>query len=515
MTTVPAALFEPDKSRYNANATDDILNVVPQADGYGPLPSLKPFVPAFEVLTDEDGNPLTGDDDEILIVGPGGTTLSGEVALPGTLGGIFVRLTDGTTALIVGTETGLYKLNTADYTWEDVSGPSAPYSVGAEMRWSFALFGTTVYAQNFSDPEQMFDLATDSAFSDNATAPICAYLASIGDWLLRGRLLSNEDAVQWCGLNDPTSNEAGIDFSDIQVFAEGSGVRGLIPVSGGVVVLMRDNTQALTLNYGSNYVFTRSVLNKYRGCIAPYSAILIGQDDYIFYSQDGWFRGPAMTPIGAERVDRWYQETVNFEARVAAIAGVDFRRKMYWVRFQMSDGSYRMLGYQWQLDRWTLSDADMADMFGIEAQGVTIDQMDSFFPTIDDIDVPYDSSFWQGGSPDFAGMNSDGFLAPMNGAPMAARLATNDLTPGGIGRAFVNGGHGITDAVNFTATHSTANYKGATFTTRAPVSPTTRGRFLSFRGDGHAHRFLVDIPEGEDWSIFSGIDVDSKSSGKS
>lgn len=270
MTTVLAALFEPDKSRYNANATDDILNVVPQADGYGPLPSLKPFTPAVEYLVDElTGETLTSENGDLLVVGPGGSDLSGEVALPGTRGGIFVRLTDGTTALFVGTETHLYKFNASDYTWEDVSGPSAPYSVGAEMRWSFALFGTTVYAQNFSDPEQMFDLATDSEFSDNATAPVCAYLASIGDWLLRGRLLSNEDAVQWCGLNDPASNEAGIDFSDIQVFAEGSGVRGLIPVSGGVVVLMRDNTQALTLNYGSNYVFTRSVLNKYRGCIAP------------------------------------------------------------------------------------------------------------------------------------------------------------------------------------------------------------------------------------------------------
>src|SRR5690606_21504607 len=104
--------------------------------------------------------------------------------------------------------------------------------------------------------------------------------------------------------------------------------------------------------------------------------------------------------------------------------------------------------------------------------------------------------FWQGGSPDFAGMTSDGYLAPMNGAPMAARVATNDLTPGGVGRAFVNGGHGITDAVNFTAVHSTANYKGAAFIAKPGVSPTTRGRFLSFRGDGQVHRFLVSIPEG-------------------
>lgn len=516
MASVAVARFEPDKSRFNPGATNELLNVVPKADGVGPLPSLQPFTPAVEILYDEvTGDILTDEDGNPLVVGPGGSALSGEVQLPGTLGGIFVRLTDGTTALFVGTETGLYKFNSSDYTWEEVSGPSAPYSVAPDCRWSFALFGTTIYAQNFADPEQMFDLATDSAFSDNATAPVCAYLAPVGDFLLRGRLLSNEDAVQWCGLNDPTSNVAGIDFSDIQVFAEGSGVRALIPMSWGCVVLMRDNTQALNLNYGSNYVFTRSILNKYRGCIAPYSACLIGQDDFVFYSQDGFFRGPGMVPIGAERVDAWFVETVDFDKRILMISGADFRRKIIWQRVQMSDGSYRLLGYQWQLDQWVLSDADAADMFQIETQGITIDQMDNLFPTIDDINVPYDSSFWQGGSPDFAAITSQGYLAPMNGAPMAARIATNDLAMNGVFRAFVNGGHALTDAQNFTATLATANYKGGTFIAKSPVTPTSRSKNLSLRGDGHLHRVLIEIEEGEDWTIFSGVDLEAKRSGKS
>jgi hypothetical protein len=447
-------------------------------------------------------------------VGPGGADLSGEVALPGTLGGIFVRLTDGTTALFVGTETNLYKFNSADYTWEDVSGPSAPYSVGAEMRWSFALFGTTVYAQNFSDPEQMFDLAADSAFSDNATAPRCAYLAPIGPFLVRGRLVGDEDAVQWCGLEDPTFNEAGLRFSDIQILPEGAGVRGLIPMKAGIIVPTRSKTQAIVLNLGSNWIFTRDILDNFHGCVAPYSIQCIGQDDFVLYSDTGWVRGAAMQPIGEGVLDRLFSETLAYADRTAMISGVDPLRKIYWCRVRLSDGNYRLFGYKWTINKWTVSDADAADMFRIEAQGVTIDQMDSFFPTIDDIDVPYDSSFWQGGMPDFAAMTSDGFLAPMNGAPMAARIATNDLTPGGVGRAVVNGGHGITDAVNFTVTHSTANYKGGTFTTNPPVTPFERDKFLAFNDDGHVHRFLMEIPQGEDWSIASGIDVESKSSGK-
>lgn len=513
MTTVPAALFEPDKSRYNANATDDILNVVPQADGYGPLPSFKPFVPAFEVLSSDGATDvLGGGGDVILVVGPGGTDLSGEVALPGTLGGIFVRLTDGTTALFVGTETNLYKFNTSDYTWENVGGP---YTVGTGMRWSFALFGTTVYAQNFSDYEQKFDLSTDSAFSDNTTAPRCAYLATIGPFLVRGRLVGDEDAVQWCGIEDPTANDAGLRFSDIQILPEGAGVRGLIPMKAGIIVPTRSKTQAIVLNLGTNWVFTRDILDNFHGCIAPYSIQCIGQDDFILYTDTGWVRGAAMTPIGENVWDRWFAETISYADRTSMISGVDPLRKIYWCRVRMSDGSYRLFGYKWTENKWTVSNADAADMFRVEAQGVTIDQMDSFFATIDDIDVPYDSSFWQGGMPDFAAITSDGFLALMNGAPMAARIATNDLVLIAGGRSFVNEVRAVSDATEATLTHSGADYPGGSFSVKSATRPTARSKRFTPRGDAGVHRFLYEIDEGHDWSIFSGLMIPEKPTGKS
>jgi hypothetical protein len=515
MPILPVPKYEPGRARYNADVTDDVLNLLPTIDGWGPLPSLQEFVPAFEVLTDEDGNPLTGDDDEILIVGPGGSDLSGEVAIPGTLGGIYVRLADGTQALFVGTQTALYRLNWSDYTWEDVSGSSAPYSVGAERRWSFVFDGVYVRAQNFGDPEQKFNVSSDSVFSDEATAPRCAYLLMAGDFVVRLCLVGEENVAQWGDLNDASQNEAGIGFSDRQVIPEGAEIMGGVPLSGGFGVFTRDTYQEFDLNLASGFTFTRRIVNHYRGCIAPYSIRVMGEDDFIFYAKDGFFRGRMHQPIGAERFDPWFQENIDFANRISMISGADFRRKIAWERCLMSDGTYRMFGYNWQLDRWTQSDADMADMFEAETAGVTIDEMDNFFDTIDDINVPYDSSFWDGGAPELYGINTDGFLVAMNGQSAAARLATNDLTFNGTKRSFVNGGRLITDAVNFTATLSSANYRGAAFTTKPAVSPTTRSRFLSVRGDGQVHRMLYEWPEGEDWSTVTSAEIDAVPSGAS
>lgn len=512
MPMLPVPKFEPGRSRYNTSVTDDVLNVLPVADGYAPLPGPKPFIPAYEILADEDGNPLANEDDEILIVGPGGVPLTGIISLPGTLGGIYIKTADNTQIIIVGTQTALWRL-TADNTWEDISGPSAPYDVGIDRRWSFAMFGSTLLAQNFSDPEQKYDIISDSAFSDNPTAPRCAFVSVFGPFVIRGCLVDDVTAVQWSAPEDIASNEAGIDNSDIQGIPEGGIVNGILPITAGFIVFMRDSIHLMRFAPESGLVFVRNLVTNYRGCIAPYSIRSLGQDDFVFYAQDGFFRGLPMAPIGAERIDPWIQETVDYSSRLTMITGTDFRRKTVWFRYMNSGAAPVLLGYQWQLDLWTKSDADLADMFQAETYGVTIDQMDNYFATIDEIDVPYDSSFWDGGSTDLAGITSDGFLAFMNGAALAARIATNDISFNGMTRSFVNGCRANTDAENFTATLSSANYRGASFTAKNPVSPTTRSRFLSIRGNGAVHRILFEIPQGEDWSTFTDFTPDAVPSG--
>lgn len=513
MVKVPAAFFEPDKSRYNMAAANDIMNVLPVADGWAPMPSASQLTPAMHILTDEDGKPLIDELGNYLVSLVSGASANGEIYLPEpSKGGIFVRLTNGTTALFVGTGTKLWRYDFTDYYWKDVSGVSAPYS--CDTRWSFALYGTTVYCQNGNDSEQMFDLSTDTVFSDNATAPIASYVATVADFLMRGRLSSNEDELQWSALNDPTGNDYLDRFSDSQIFGEGNGIRGIIPVSSGAVVFLRDAVELLSYP-DPTYVFRRSSLTQFRGAMAPASICSIGQDDFVFYAVDGFFRGTSMTPIGAERVDRFILSVCDQTARENMISAPDFRRKIVWFQVNSTTEEKILLGYHWQLDRWTISDADLADMFRLETVGMTIGGFINLFETIADIDITFGSSLFDGGSVEFGGVDSSGALVYLYGPSMAATITTNEASFNGPNRAIVNGGRVDGDVANFEAMLSTSDYKGAGFTDRTAVTPSSRTRFIPLRGDGRVHKVQLTIPEGEPWTIFQGVDVDVAGSGKS
>lgn len=514
MVAVPFPPFEPDKNRFNPGAVPETINVLPVADGWAPQPGMVELTPAFEYLVDENGAILQDELPGDLGTGPDGSPLTGYVQLPSTcLGSIYVRTPGGTTRAFFGTETALFEFDFTDLVFVDISGGSAPYAVPVNNRWSFQQFGTRVYVQNGADPEQYIEIDGGVVFADNATAPIASYLATVGDFLVRGRLVSDASTLQWSALNDPTSNVVRQDGSDEQVLAVGNGITGIVPTTFGAVVLCRDAIYAMNFALQTQFVFTFSVITEYRGAVAPYAVCSIGQNDFGFYGADGFFRGIDMQPVGAERIDRWFLAQTNESGRTAMTAAPDYRRKIVWFRYLNIAEEYRLLGYNWQLDRWCQSDADLQDMLRAESANLTIDGLDNLYDTIDDIDIPFDSSAFDGGSREFAGITDEGFFAYMNGSALQATLTTNEVSLNGINRAHINRGTLNTDATTFTVTPSTTNYQGDTFRERSPVSPSSRSKQLAFRADGRTHKFKTVIPAGEDWSIITALDVTASATG--
>src|SRR5438105_12699151 len=88
--------YRPDVSDYEAQATRNILNVIPRGDGYGPFPS-------FAVYTQP---------------------------LPAACRGAFYALeSDGTVITFAARVDRLYQLNNTDFTWKNVSLPAAASSI--------------------------------------------------------------------------------------------------------------------------------------------------------------------------------------------------------------------------------------------------------------------------------------------------------------------------------------------------------------------------------------------------
>jgi hypothetical protein len=358
----------------------------------------------------------------------------------------------------------------------------------------------------------MFDISTDTVFSDNASAPVANEIVVIADFMMRAL---PDNSIQWSALDDPQSNTVGIRFCDVQPFGDGNGVQRIIPISSGAIIIQRDKVEMLTYP-DPDYTFRRSPVNGYRGAAAKWSICLIGQNDFVGYFADGFFRGPDFQPIGAERVDRFIIEQCDQTARQNMISAADFRRKIVWFRCQKTDGAYLLLGYQWQLNQWFQSNADLADMFRLETVGLTFGALESVFPTIADLaNVTFGSSIFDGGSVEFGGITSGGYLAYLNGPPMEATLETNEASLNDTNNAFVNGGRADTDAIDFTTVLSVAEYKGNPFATKPAVSPSSRTRFIPYRGNGRVHKVSITIPAGVSWTRFAGVDLDVAGSGKS
>lgn len=527
MVTVPFPQFEPDKNRFNNGATPTIINARPVSDGWAPLPSFQPTVPNFELLTDEDGNILSILDAGSVLIDGDGAPLDGPIQLSEECrGAIFFRATDGSSIIIAGTETKLYRFDTSSYIWVDITRASGDYNVGVKERWSFTTFGNWIYAQNGTDTKQGYELGASTLFDDvpvydyddptitNAGPPVAKYTATVSNFVMEGCLYENNEAVQWSAIENPEAGVIGYDGCDQQVFPDSGGVTGIIPVSTGAVVFCRRAIHTLNFALTSEYVFTSQPINKYRGAIAPYAICSIGQDDFVWYAADGFFRSANQTPIGAERVNRWFRERTSEVSREAMVATPDYARMIVWFRYQRSDGAFETLGYKWDLDLWCLSDADMAMLFPAETPSVSIDGAAALYQSIDDISEPFDSTRWDGGAQEYAGISSNGYMCFMNGANQAVVVETNEMSLNGDSFAFVNGGRIDGDVVDFTARLDTTNYKGGAFETGNDLTPTPRTKRISFRSSGRTHKAAVSVEAGTSWSIIRGIELDVAGGGR-
>lgn len=106
--------YRPDVSDYEGQATQNILNVVPRGDGYGPFPSFSAYTSALQSAC---------------------------------RGAFYALKSDGTVVAFAGTGNKLFKLNNTDYTWTDVSKGASTYpALSSTAQWQFAQTGNLVFA---------------------------------------------------------------------------------------------------------------------------------------------------------------------------------------------------------------------------------------------------------------------------------------------------------------------------------------------------------------------------------
>ena len=136
--------------------------------------------------------------------------------------------------------------------------------------------------------------------------PHARFIRTIGDFLVLGGLSTDEKAIRWCDINDPTNWSTLL--SDFQSFPDGDRITGLEGGEEGFI-LQEKAVRRMTFIPGADEVFRFQRLENAKGNIAPYSSTTIGQVVY-YTSNDGFYAistANGLRPIGDQKVNKWFE----------------------------------------------------------------------------------------------------------------------------------------------------------------------------------------------------------------
>jgi hypothetical protein len=411
----------------------------------------------------------------------------------------------GNTRVFAGGSTKLFLLDGATKNLNDVSGTT--YS--STDRWRFVEFGSYLIATNGQNRLQYADLATTTVFSDlDASAPTAKVLSVIRDFVVVGNTSTDSNGVQWSGINNPnTWAESAVTQSDKQIIPDGGQV---VNITGGEFGLVLLEKSIVRMSYvGTPLIFQFDKIASNIGCYET-NSVVQWQGITYFLADDGFWScdGQKLEPIGAEKVNRFFFDTIEESVIGQMSASIDpFRSLVIW-GYPSIDSTYRLLVYHWVTKRWSFVETTVNGISNIAAPGTTLEDLDAVSPSLDDLQTSLDSRVWLGGKMFLGGVKGPKIIS-FSGQSKTARVTTSDLSAGEnmsmvtLARPVVDGG------LASVAVSSRFNLAEAVnFGTAVAASSENR---VGLRSLGRYHRLRV-IPSG-DWTTAIGVEVDIQPAG--
>lgn len=489
MPLLPWGDYKPDVSDYEGQATQNIVNVVPRGDGYGPFPASSVF----------------------------------SQGLPDVCrGGFYALKPDGSIAIFAGTASRLYQLNNTDYSWTDVSKGTTDYgALSGNANWQFAQFNNLVIAVQENVPPQVFNITSDSEFSDLlGSPPQASYIAIVGRFVVLSGLLSNPYRIQWSGLNSVNGADSwtsGINSSDFQDFPDGGIVRG---VAGGEFGIVFQDQAIRRMSYvpGSPIIFQIDRISQDKGLYAPYSIVRAGETIF-FYAGQGFHKiepGGFPVQIGRERVDRTFLNDLDRGNLQLFIGASDPRSsRAYWAYKSTSGDTAlydKIIGYDYLLDKWFPLEVSGEYLMGLSQSGLTLENLDTISASIDAMTLSLDA-YATAVQPEIAQFDSSHSLAFFRGSNLEATLQSGEQGTDG-NRIFVRGFRPITDAPALFGSVTYRETQQAAVTNSAEAAINTRTGRCDLRRSTRYARFNARIPSGTTWGFIAGVEPDIANEGQ-
>ena len=495
MPLVPFAAFGPDRSPFDSSYCDRVENVLPIQGGWGPFPSFR--------------------------------ALPGVAPLPELppMGAALVYVSNGAYRLFAGTQHHLYMLNTGTLAWDDKS-KAGGYNGAVGIRWGMTQYGDNFLASNGQDNPQWIDVTTATAFADMPTAPKAYNIDAVGDFVFLSHLQSNQRMCQWSGLNQPFFWTPRQQSSDFQAFPDGGEIMGTASSPNGLVIFSAESIREGTLALETPLVFNFKVSVPNHGCLAPKSIISTGEGIF-YYSDDGFYKyANPPTPIGLERIDKWFLDNVAADAIYDMYGGEDPIRKIVYWAFQSRNNALaatfdKILLYHYSLDQWSLLNPGilLTGMIDATYVGKTLDGLNSI-GDLDHLPFSLDSRAWSGSTPVVAAFDQNGYLGFFDegNPPMQAILQTGDAQLNEATRTMIFGWRPLTDAATLQGNVATKEYPGDTPRWRSYIGNNRVG-IIPQQVSGLFHRFELTIPSTQTnpqyWTAAHGLEpIDAQPDGE-
>ena len=414
---------------------------------------------------------------------------------------VAAKTPDGNTKVFAAGSTRLFLMDSTDLSLDDISATTYQ----ATTKWRFARFGEYLIAAGEGNTLQYVDLATTTlTFADiDASAPTAKLVTIVRDFVVVGNTADSPQEVRWSGINNPnTWASSAVTQSDFQQLPDGGEVVGLTGGEFGLVLLEKS---IIRMSYvGTPLVFQFDNITRNIGCYESNSVVQWRGITY-FLSDDGFYScdGQQVEAIGAEKVNRFFWDTMDESQIETMSAAVDpFRSLVMW-GYPSLDKTYRLLVFHWITKRWSYIDTDINGVADIATPAATLEQLGTIYASIDGIPVSLDSRQWLGGKFVFAGVRGTKIVT-FEGVNKTASITTGDLEAGG-NTSMITLARPIIDRGSASVAVSSRFNLAQTSVFGAEVPANSENR-VGLRSVGRYHRLRV-IPSGN-WQTAIGVEVD-------
>lgn len=419
---------------------------------------------------------------------------------------VAARDTDGNTRVFASGTTRIYRLDSGDFSLDDVS---ATTYTGATM-WKFTQFGNKLIAANEAHTLQAYDLTTTGNFANLASdAPKTRFVTVVRDFVVTGYQNSYQNRVQWSGINNETTWAAsGTTQADFQDIPDGGRVQGLTGGEFGIILMDRS---LYRMSYvGTPLIFQFDNISRNLGCYES-NSVIQWQGVTYFLSDDGFYAcdGQNVVNIGAEKINRFFFNTLRESNIDQMSTAVEPSKNLVLWGYPSTDLTYRILIYHVPTKRWSYADTAINRISSSSTPGVTLEGLDSFSASIDALMTPLDSRLWVGGKLQLAGV-SGAKIVTFTGLPKTATIDTSDIqtdyqqsmitlvkpiVDDGSGSVAVDSRLVLSEQVSFPS-----------------VTAASSENRVGVRSYGKYHRVRLQ-PSGNNWSSAIGVDVEIQQAG--